>query len=305
MHTGYFDIQVNGYGGVDFNQDDLTAGQLHTACECLQRDGVAGILATVITEHVDRMAIRLQNLVRLRDADPLAKQMIPGFHIEGPFINPTPGFVGAHPADAVMPADVDTTKRFLEAAGGLTKLITLAPECDEDFAVTRMLAKQGVTVSAGHCDPSVNQLRAAIDAGLSMFTHLGNGCPMQMHRHDNIIQRVLGLRERLAICFIPDGVHVPFVALRNYIDLVGVDNAIMVTDAIAPASLGPGNYTLGRWQLKIGEDMVARAPDGSHLIGSAITMPRVVDNLKNELRLSDAQVEQLVIANPQKVFVGN
>lgn len=298
--TGFFDIQVNGYGGIDFNQDDLTADQLHTACERLEQDGVVGVLATIITEDVDRMIVRLANLVRLREADPLAKKIIPGFHIEGPFINPTPGYVGAHPSDAVLPAGVDYMRRLLDASGGLTRLVTLAPECDAGFDVTRMLTDENVTVSAGHCNPTTDELAAAIDSGLSMFTHLGNGCPMQMHRHDNIIQRVLSMRDRLTICFIPDGVHVPFGALRNYIDLIGVENTVVVTDAIAPASLGPGDYTLGRWQLKIGEDMVARAPDGSHLIGSAITMPRVMHNLVNELGLSQADAHKLVDQNPRK-----
>ena len=102
-----FDLQVNGYAGVDFNQDDLRADDLHRACECLEADGTGQILATVITEDVDRMCTRLANLARLRAGDPLAARVIAGFHIEGPFINETPGFRGAHPADAVRPGDVD------------------------------------------------------------------------------------------------------------------------------------------------------------------------------------------------------
>lgn len=299
---GYFDLQVNGYAGVDFNQDDLTADGLRTACAAMQRDGVDGMLATVITEHIDRMMVRLANLVKLREADELARRIIAGFHIEGPFINETPGYVGAHPADAVMPADTDAMQRLLDAAGGLTKLVTLAPERDAGFKVTRMLTDMGVAVSAGHCNPSLDELRGAIDAGLSLFTHLGNGCPMQMHRHDNIIQRALHLRDRLTLCFIPDGAHVPFVALKNYIDLVGVDRAVIVTDAIAPASLGPGRYTLGRWDIQIGDDMVARAPDGSHLLGAAITMPAAVANLTEHCGLTEADATRLVDANPRRAL---
>ena len=304
MSDGYIDLQVNGYGGVDFNQDDLTAEGLHTACVRLEADGVAGILATVITEDVGRMVRRLANLARLREADPLAKRLVAGLHIEGPFLNEAPGYRGAHPVDAIHPADADEMKRLLDAAGGLTKIVTLAPERDPGMRVTRMLDRQGITVSAGHCDPSTDELKAAVDAGLRMFTHLGNGCPMQMHRHDNVIQRTLALADRLWITFIADGVHVPFFALDNYLKVVGTDRCIVVTDAIAPAGLGPGRYTLGRWDLLIGPDMVARAPDGSHFVGSAMTMPQAERNLRDRLGLSASDVARLTIVNPHEALAG-
>jgi N-acetylglucosamine-6-phosphate deacetylase len=298
--AGPFDLQVNGYGGVDFNKDDLTAEELNLACERLLQAGVGGILATIITEDVGRMALRLANLVKHRERDPLARLMIPGFHIEGPFLNETPGYKGAHPADAIRPADEDEMKRLLDAAGGLTRIVTLAPERDPGLRVTRMLDAQGVVVSAGHCDPTLDQLDAAIDAGLRMFTHLGNGCPMQVHRHDNVVQRVLSRADRLWVCFIADGAHVPFFALRNYLRVAGLDRAIVVSDAVAPAGLGPGRYTLGRWELVIGDDLVARAPDGSHLIGSAVTMARQAENLRVHVGLDDAAVTRLTAENPRR-----
>ena len=119
MSAGYFDLQVNGYGGVDFNSDDLTAEMLHRACEKLQADGVGGILATIITEKIDLMLARLRKLVELREHDELAKKIIAGIHIEGPFINETTGYRGAHPADAVIPASVDNAQRLHDACGGL------------------------------------------------------------------------------------------------------------------------------------------------------------------------------------------
>ena len=298
----FFDLQVNGYGGVDFNQDDLSADALHRACERLEADGVAGILATVITDHLDRMARRLANLVRLREADPLAQKLIAGLHIEGPFISPVQGYRGAHPADAIRPADADEVQLLLDAGGGLVKLVTLAPEQDADAKVTRMLASQGLRISAGHTDASIDQLNAALDAGLTLFTHLGNGCPMQMHRHDNIVQRALSLADRLQIMFIADGTHVPYTALRNYLRLTGTDRTIVVSDAIAPAGLGPGRYTLGRWDLLIGADMVARAPDGSHFVGSAITMKQAYANLVGPVGLSDAKATRLTRDNPMRAI---
>jgi N-acetylglucosamine-6-phosphate deacetylase len=297
--VSYFDLQVNGYGGVDFNSDDLSDEQLHRACEKLAADGVRSILATIITEDLDLMRARLARIVSLRSKDRLAQQMIAGIHIEGPFINEMTGYRGAHPADAVRLANTDDAKQLLEACGGLLKLFTLSPERDPSLATTKWLRQSGVTVSAGHTDASLDQLKAACDAGLSMFTHVGNGCPMTgMHRHDNIIQRALHLRDRLWLCFIADLVHVPAVALKNYLDLAG-ERAIVVTDAIAPAGLGPGRYKLGRWDLLIGEDMVARAPDGSHFVGAAITMKQSHANLRQKLGLSESLCKQLLIDNPR------
>lgn len=298
--NGYFDLQVNGYGGVDFNGDDLTAESLHAACMHLRRDGIAGILATIITEQVPVMCRRLATLVEMRERDPLVRQVIAGIHIEGPFINETDGFRGAHPRDAVRLADEETAKRLLDAAGGLTRIVTLAPDRDPGLRVTRMLASAGVTVSAGHCDASLDQFKAALDAGLSLFTHLGNGCPMQMPRHDNVIQRVLSLDARLRLCFIADGVHVPPFALGNYLRCAGIERCAVVTDAIAAAGLGPGRYRFARWDLLIGDDLAARAPDGSHLVGSAITMRQSEANLRKHLGLTDQQCRALMHDNPRR-----
>jgi len=297
--TPYFDLQVNGYAGVEFNDENLTAEGLHTACERLRRDGTAAFLATIITAPMPFMCNCLRRLVGLRQGDPLAQEMIPGFHIEGPFISALDGYRGAHPKNGVRKPDIDSAEQLLEAAGGLARIVTLAPECDDGLRVTRMLAQRGIVVSGGHCNPTLDQLRAAVDAGMSMCTHVGNGCPMQMHRHDNIIQRVLSLSDRLWLCFIADGVHVPVVALGNYLKCAGLDRCIVVTDAITPAGCGPGRYQLGEWDVVIGEDMAAMAPDGSHFLGSAITMPRSVQNLIQKIGLTPAQANKLTAVNPR------
>jgi N-acetylglucosamine-6-phosphate deacetylase len=297
-----YDLQVNGYAGVDFNSDGLTAEALHRACEALREDGCTHILATYITNHIDVLERRIRELLRLRDADPLAQEVITGLHIEGPFINGEKGYVGAHPAHCVKPANVDDAKRLLDASAGLCKLVTLAPECDAGFKTSAYLAAQGVVVSAGHCNPDLDTLRASTEHGVSMFTHVGNGCPMLMHRHDNIIQRALSLRDKLWLCFIPDGVHIDFFTLRNYLRCAGLERTIFVTDAISAARLGPGRYTLAGWDLQIGDDLVARSPDGSHFVGSTVTMPRIRENALHQLGLTEAELRQLVDENPRRAM---
>jgi N-acetylglucosamine-6-phosphate deacetylase len=296
------DLQVNGYAGTDFNRDGLTAEALRHACECLMEDGCSQILATFITDDVEKMERRIARLVELRAQDELAGMMIAGIHLEGPFINTEKGYVGAHPPQCVRPANTEDAKRLLAACSGLARLVTLAPECDAGHRTSEWLAAQGVVVSAGHCNPSLEVLRASTEHGVTMFTHVGNGCPMLMHRHDNIIQRALALRDRLWLCFIPDGVHVDFYALRNYLRCAGVERSIFVTDAISAARLGPGTYSLAGWDIVVGADLVARSPDGSHFVGSTVTVPRILDNGRQELGLSPADLRQLLDTNPRRAL---
>lgn len=223
----FVDVQINGYVGKDFNDERLTADDWHIACQRMRNDGLAGILASIVTDTIDAMSTRLARVVRARENDPLVRELIWGIHIEGPFLSAEPGYVGAHPAEFVCPANLDAMQRLIDAADGLTRIVTLAPERDADLRVTRFLADQGIVVAAGHCNPTLAELTAAVDEGVSMFTHLGNGCPMQMHRHDNIIQRVLSLADRLWISFIGDGTHVPYPALGNYLRCAGLNLSLI------------------------------------------------------------------------------
>lgn len=293
----FFDPQVNGYAGVDFCSLDLTQDELRRACDSIRADGIAGILATVITDSIDSLTKKLNQMVRYREADPVIAETIRGFHVEGPFISPVAGYVGAHPADKVKPANPDDAARLLDAGEGLVRLVTLAPEFDAGQITTRYLVGQGVTVSAGHCDPDEDTLDAAIDAGLSMVTHLGNGCPVVLPRHDNFIQRVLARADRLWISFIPDGAHVPFFALRNCLRLLDVDRIVFTTDAIMAAGLGSGIYELSGAPVEIDENGVARRPGSENLAGSTIRGHQVVNNLREELMFNDSEIEKVFGAN--------
>ncbi len=299
--TGFFDLQVNGYGGVDLNQDDLRPDDLHALCEHLEADGVGGILATFTTESLESMERRMANLVALRRKDPLAGRIVAGIHIEGPFISPADGCRGAHPADAVRRPNTGEMRRLLDAAGGLARIVTLAPERDKRQTLVRMLVDEGIVASAGHCDPTLDELRAAIDAGLSMFTHLGNGWAGAVHRHDNIIERALSLHERLWLCFIADGVHVPLFALGNWLRAIDLNRALVVTDAVTPAGLGPGVYAHGRYRIQVVENDAARLMDGS-LVGGAITMRRAAANLVREAGLSEQDARRLPVVNPRQAI---
>lgn len=293
--SNVIDLQINGFAGIDFNQPDA---DIAAACEAYT--GVERLLPTVITGSEEHMAACLRNIAACDHPK------VAGIHIEGPFLNPADGFIGAHPREHAGPADVEHMKRLLEAADGRTRIVTLAPEMDLGATLTRFLVEQGIVVSAGHCDPDFDQLSAAIDAGLSMFTHLGNGCPNLLHRHDNIIQRVLSWSDALTISLIADGAHLPWFVLANFLELIPPENIVIVSDAIAAAGLGPGTYTLGGQSVAVGEDLVPRRleADGrtGHFVGSGCPLPQMAERLREHLGLSDEEIEAYTLTNPGRLL---
>lgn len=299
---GYIDLQVNGYAGVDFNGDRYTAEELIAVCHRLADDGTAKILATIITSPIETMIARIGKIADLIDQFPEVASMVAGIHVEGPFINSAEGFVGAHPPSAVMPATQDAAARLIDAGRGHVRMVTLAPEMDAGSTVTRWLTDAGIAVAAGHSDASLVQLRDGIDAGLKLFTHLGNGCPNLLNRHDNIIQRVLSLSDDLMVSFIADGHHVPPMALRNYLDRVPAKNIVVVTDAISAAGLGPGRYELADQIVEVDEDGAAWSACRTHFAGCASTFPQMIDVLRDQVGATDDDIRQWLIENPLRLL---
>jgi N-acetylglucosamine-6-phosphate deacetylase len=295
-----FDLQLNGYAGLDFGADDLTPAALRRACERIRADGGGTVLATIITDAVDRLTARLTRLADAIEADPFVAEVVTGIHVEGPFIRAEKGYVGAHPPEHAVAATVEAARTLVAAGRGHVRLVTLAPERDAGFRTTAWLADQGIVVFAGHCDPSLAELEAAAQAGLAGFTHLGNACPHLLPRHDNIIQRVLACDALRWITFIPDRVHVPIMALGNYLRLVGLDRAIAVTDSTAAAGMGPGTFQLGSQLVVVGADGAAWSEDRTHLCGATVTMARAAEILATDLGFSATDVERLIDANPRR-----
>lgn len=297
-NSGCVDLQVNGYAGIDFNGIPLELSQLLELCARLEQDGVSSILATVITAPIDMMLARIRALSDAICANAKVAERICGLHIEGPFISPEPGYVGAHPVSAVRKANLKDCQKLLDAGQGKIRLWTLAPEMDDDAIITGELVRQGVKVAAGHSNASLDQLRQAIDQGLCMYTHLGNGCPGVMPRHDNIVQRVLSLSDRLRISFIADGHHVPSFALKNYLKCVPLENVIVVSDCMSAAGLGPGTYPLGDQKVYVDQNLAAWSEDRQHFAGSATTLPQMQQILRQQLEVPAEQIDLFTRVNP-------
>ncbi|MFO0013668.1 MAG: N-acetylglucosamine-6-phosphate deacetylase [Planctomycetota bacterium] len=281
----YVDLQINGLAGIDFNAIDLSDDAWEQACLALYRDGTERFLPTLITDSIDALDRKLRRLGELVKNPPASHRAIAeGIHLEGPFLSPLPGYIGAHPSQHARDADIELLKRWQDRSQGQIRMVTLAPERDPSGICTRWLADQGILVAAGHTDATMDQLQQAIDQGLTLFTHLGNACPMRMHRHDNIIHRALSLRSMLRYTMIADGHHLPSWLLEAWIDLIGVDRVAIVSDAISAAGLPAGMHRLGEQVVAVGKDGVPRSPDESHFVGSGMTLGRMDRQLSGRNR---------------------
>lgn len=302
-HPPIFDLQINGWRGVDFNADQLSADQLHQVCRDLAERGVQRFLATLITDELPLMLQRIRRLNRLAATDPLAGKLIAGIHLEGPFLNPEPGYIGAHRPECALPASPETAAQLFDAAAGMLKLVTLAPETDRGGLTIRWLRDRNVRIAAGHCNPSLDQLKAALDSGLSLFTHLGNACPASLPRHDNIVQRVLSLSDKLDVTLIADGQHIPYFALGNYLRAIGPDRAILVSDVTAAGGLPPGPFAINGRPVLIDAQGIARLPDHPQLLaGSTCLLDTAISLLKQHLDLSDDWLHRLTWTNPRRAL---
>lgn len=298
---GLFDFQVNGFGGVDFQRDGLTVAQFEHAVATLRRHGTAGIFATLITDEIDALARRFAAWEKLCAAAPEPGAAILGYHLEGPWLSPEPGYRGAHPAGPMRAPVWADFARLRAAAGGRIRLVTLAPELPGVPEFIAALTVAGVHVSLGHTNASDAQIDAAVEAGARFCTHVGNGCPLQLHRHDNIVQRLLA-RDELTACFIPDGVHLPPAVLKNFVRAKPPGRVLFTTDAMAGAGAPPGRYTIGPHEIDVGADGVARQPGGQGFAGSTLTPDVGVANVAAWLGIAPAAARELWSTAPATAF---
>ena len=299
--AGLFDFQVNGFGGVDFQRDNLTSTEFAHAVAALRQHGTSGIFATLITDEIDALCRRFAALEKLCATVPSAGAAILGYHLEGPWLSSTPGYRGAHPAGPMRAPTFADYERLQAAAHGRLRLITLAPEWPGSAEFIAAVTQQGVHVSLGHTNASEAEIDAAIRAGARFCTHLGNGCPLELPRHDNIVQRLLA-RDELTACFIPDGIHLPKGVLKNFVRAKPNGRVLFTTDAMAGAGAPPGRYTIGPHLITVGADGVARQPGEKNFAGSTLTPDVGVRHIADWLNLTPEAAYHLWSTAPAAAF---
>lgn len=271
---GYIDCQVNGGGGLLFNdRPDPAALQIVAAAH--RRYGTTGFLPTLISDSWDKM-------VAMTDAveTAIAQNMpgILGIHFEGPYLNRIRK--GVHDATHIR----DFEDRFVNLIEGRnlgTILLTLAPELVPSDLIRR-LSKAGVVLSAGHSNATYEEARAAFSAGLSGVTHLFNAMPPLESRKPGLIGAALET-ESCYCGIINDGHHVHPASLKAAIAAKGPDKMMLVTDAMPTVGTKAGSFTLGT-RVIIVEDGTCKTEDGT-LAGSNLDMATAVRNSVELLEL--------------------
>ena len=280
ISSGLCDLQVNGFAGVDYNDPTLMPEEFEKSLFAMLSTGVTTCLPTVITGSEDWQIQCFHALEAGRNASKLAQAMVPGYHLEGPFLNPEEGFCGCHPTKWMRSATWDHFERLQEAAGGRITLITVAPEIKGVLDLIPKWVEKGIAVAIGHCNPDRDTLLRAADAGATLSTHLGNGIAQMLPKTDNPILGQLA-EDRFSASFIADGFHQQPHVLGVYLRAKQSIRTILVTDGTAGSASLPGSYSVG----PIG---IERQPEGMvyihgtrSLAGSAATLSGCLANVVN------------------------
>jgi N-acetylglucosamine-6-phosphate deacetylase len=293
---GFFDLQVNGFAGVDFGDPALTPEQVLHAVEAIGQTGVTRFLPTLITSSLQTFAACARTLVGAKHP------AIAGLHMEGPYISSEDGPRGAHSRAFVRDADVDDFRRRQGAADGRIRLLTVAPEAPGVLPVIEHAAGSGVRVAIGHTGATGAQIADAVSAGATLSTHLGNGCAQMLPRHPNVIWEQLA-DDRLMASFIVDGHHLPPATVKSMIRAKTPGRSILVTDAIAAAGMPPGRYKLGGQEVELSPTGRVAAPGAPNLAGSALRLDVAIGNTVRFTGLPLEEVAPMASTRPAE-YVG-
>jgi N-acetylglucosamine-6-phosphate deacetylase len=303
LAPGYFDLHIHGSAGFDVMDDSAEA--LPAIESLLARHGVTSYFPTTVTapldttlRALDRLSAAIEKAERGDNASTTkrAVRAVPaGIHLEGPFISHARR--GVHPPKDLLEPTLATFEKFWQAARGLIKMTTIAPELDGALEVISAAAARGVCVSLGHSDADFAAAARGISAGARHATHTFNAMRPLDHRSPGILGAVL-TDDRLTADIIADGIHLDPLIVKLFAAAKGTDRAVLITDAISATGMPDGRYRLGSFYVDVRNG--ACTLDGK-LAGSVLTMDQAVRNLA---RFAEWELPEAIAAasrNPARV----
>jgi N-acetylglucosamine-6-phosphate deacetylase len=292
---GWIDLQVNGFAGVDYNNQRTPHAEIARSIDVLFSTGVTRFYPTVITGSPDGMEGALRNLSHAIDALPDG-EAIDGLHVEGPHISAEDGPRGAHPRDWVRPPDLDEFQRWQDATEGRLRIVTLSPEWPGATGYIEKITEAGVVAAIGHTQATGAQIADAVSAGATLSTHLGNGAHSVLRRHPNYIWNQLA-EDRLMADFIVDGIHLDASFLKVALRAKGIERSVLITDAVTPAGAPPGKYRVGELEVEMTADQRVVLAGQDRLAGSGLRMDRGIENLVRLAGITPADAIRMATTN--------
>jgi len=300
---GFFDNQVNGFAGVSFafGESDLTSEGIEKATRELWKFGVTTYLPTLTTNSKKVLVTNFKLLANAVDDEKLLGS-IPGFHLEGPYINPEDGFRGAHPKQFVRLPDWSEFMEMYKASGENILQVTVAPEMEGAQDFIKKCKEKGIVVAVGHHNANKEQLDLAVENGAQIATHLGNGCANMINRHYNPLWPQLS-NDNLMISIICDGFHLLPEEIKVFYKTKGVDKTVITSDVTSYAALPPGEYKTQTGEtIELTPEGKLHYPAQQVLYGSASPITKGIGYIQKVTGCSLADAIQMASTNPAKLY---
>jgi N-acetylglucosamine-6-phosphate deacetylase len=261
---GFVDAHVHGGGGASFTEG--TDRAVSTVVDAHLAAGTTTMMASLVTDGVTALEATVRTL-----AEAARDGVVAGVHLEGPWLSPH--HAGAHDVDLLRDPTATDVQRLLDAGDGVVRMVTLAPELPGGLDAIRRVVGAGVVAAVGHTDATYDVARAALDAGATVGTHLFNAMRGLHHREPGPPTALLEHPDAF-VELVSDGVHLHPAVLRLAMG-AKPHQALLVTDAMAAAAAGDGDYRLGPMAVQV-RDGVARLSGSGAIAGSTLTMAAAV-----------------------------
>lgn len=299
---GLIDIQFNGYGGQEFSAADLTPEKVAEITLQMDAFGVTRYCPTLTTASLEVIEHALRSIAAACEQSAAVARRIAGIHVEGPYLSTEDGARGAHPREHCRRPDADEFRRMQQAAGGRIRVFTMAVEFEEAPEFIRRVAGSGVVVAIGHTAADSAQIRAAVDAGARMSTHLGNGSHPMIPRHSNYIWDQLA-DDRLLAGLIVDGHHLPPPLVKTFVRAKTPGRCILVSDIAGQAGLPPGRYRGDICEVEVlpGGRLVV-AGQTEIMAGASLPIGAGVANVMHFAGVSLPEAVQMAVHHPAELL---
>ncbi len=297
---GLIDLQVNGYRGVDFSGDSLTEEDFIRACRQLLAAGTTAFLPTLITSPPEVYAHNLPLIAKALRREEFQGRVL-GVHLEGPFISTEDGARGAHSIQWVRRPDLAYLKELIDLAEGTVRLITLAADQEGADELSRYASSHRVAVALGHHMAKEQDLEKLVKVGAKALTHLGNGVPALLPRHENPVWAGLA-NDDLAATIIADGHHLPPALLKTILRAKGPGRCIVISDASPLAGLPPGEYWSMGARVRLQEDGKLFNPATGYMAGSSATILACANHLARLGLAGLNELSQMFFYNPLRLI---